>query len=145
MDLHCSGRSIADLVQDLGRAWGLSIALKAEVGWKRVTIPEPSMTPMQALDAICARSGCEWSYVSPKIIEIREGSTTVVPVSYESRFRFSLPHIETFRTRQADRTSGTLCFCIQADHEQGLKPVVPPEIVVEHVVDENGRELLNPK
>jgi hypothetical protein len=145
VDLRCVDRSVADLVQDLGRASGLSIALKAEAGWKRVTITEPSMTPMQALDAICARSGCEWSYVSSKIIEIREGPATVVPVSYESRFRFSLPHIETFRTRQADRTTGTLCLCIQADHEQGLKPVVPPEIVVEHVIDESGRELLTPR
>lgn len=142
VDLRCSDTPVGDLISILGKA-GISVTMKAELGHKRVTITEGPMTPLQALDTLCARAGdCEWSYASPNVVEIREGTPTVVPTAYESRFRFSLPHIETYRSRQADRTSGSLCLCIQADHEQGLKPVVPPEIVVEHVVDDSGRELL---
>ncbi len=141
IDLRCEDKEIGDLLPILGRA-GVSVTMKADVGHRRVTIVEPAMTPMQALDALCARGGCEWSYVSPNVVEIREGATAIVPTVYESRFRLSLPHIETYRSRQADRTSGSLCLCIQADHEQGVRPIVPPEIVVERVVDDTGRELL---
>lgn len=142
LDLRCEDKPVGDLIAVLGRA-GISVTMKAELGHKRVTITEPALTPLQALDLLCARAGgCEWSYLSPNVVEIREGTPSVVPVSYESRFRFSLPHIETYRSRQADRTTGSLCLCIQADHEQGIKPVVPPEIVVERVIDDRGREML---
>lgn len=142
IDLRCADKEIGDLLPILGRA-GISITMKADVGHRRVTIVEPAMTPMQALDALCVRGGGgEWSYLSPNVVEIREGATAVVPTVYESRFRLSLPHIETYRSRQADRTTGSLCLCIQADHEQGVRPVVPPEIVVERVVDDTGRDLL---
>ena len=143
LDLRCQDKPLQDLIPILGTKTGLSITMAGDLGHRRVTIGRAAMTPMEALDSLCAAAGdCDWSYVSPKIIEIREGKGVTVPSSYESRFRFTLPHIETFRARRGDRTTGTLCLCIQADHEKGITPIVPPEIVIEHVIDETGQDLV---
>lgn len=143
VDLRCQDQPMEDVLLKLGPLSGLSITLKAELGKKRITLTRQAMTPMEALDAICLQAGnCDWSYTSPRVVEIREGTPLTMPASYESRFRFTLPHIETFRSRHGDRTTGTLCICIQADHERGVAPIVPPEIVIDRVVDETGRDLL---
>jgi len=143
LDLRCQDKPLQDLLRVLGPKTGLSITIAGELGRRRVTIVQAAMTPMEALDVLCAAAGdCDWSYVTPKVIEIREGKGVSVPSSYDSRFRFTLPHIETFRARRGDRTTGTLCLCIQADHERGITPIVPPEIVVEHVLDETGQDLV---
>jgi len=143
LDLRCKDKPLQDLIQILGPKAGLSITMAGDLGHRRVTITRAVMTPMEALDVLCAEAGdCDWSYITPKVIEIREGKAVSVPSSYESRFRFTLPHIETFRSRRGDRTTGTLCLCIQSDHERGVSPIVPPEIVVEHVIDETGRDLV---
>ncbi|HLY73636.1 MAG TPA: hypothetical protein VKU80_05915 [Planctomycetota bacterium] len=143
LDLRCQCRALQDLILTLGSKTGLSITMAGELGRRKVSITQAAMTPMEALDALCAAAGeCDWSYVTPKVIEIREGALVSVPASYQSRFRFTLPHIETFRSRRGDRTTGTLCLCIQADHERGVSPIVPPEIVIEHVIDETGQDLV---
>lgn len=143
LDLRCKDKPLQDVVVALGAATGLSITMTGDLGKRKVTLTRPAMTPMEALDLICAQDGAiEWSYVTPRILEIREGVTASVPASYSSRFRFTLPHIETFRSRRGERTTGTLCLCLQADHERGVAPIVPPEIVIEKVVDETGRDLV---
>jgi hypothetical protein len=143
LDLRCQDKPLQDLIQILGPQTGLSITVPGELGHRKVTVTRAAMTPMEALDVLCAQAGdCDWSYVTSKIVEIHEGAGIAVPASYQSRFRFTLPHIETFRTRRGDRTTGTLCLCIQADHERGVRPIVPPEIVVEHVIDETGQDLV---
>jgi len=143
LDLRCKDKPVQDVILALGKATGLSITLSGELGKRTVTLTRAAMTPMEALDALCIQDGgLEWSYVTPRIIEIREGVTPSTPASYSSRFRFTLPHIETFRSRRGERTTGTLCLCLQADHERGVVPIVPPEIVIEKVIDETGRDLV---
>jgi hypothetical protein len=143
LDLRCRDKPLEDLIRILGPRSGLSITVAGDLGRRKVTITRAAMTPMEALDVLCSEArNCDWSYVTPKVIEIHEGAGVAVPASYGSRFRFTLPHIETFRSRRGNQTTGTLCFCIQADHERGVNPIVPPEIVVEQVVDETGRDLI---
>jgi len=143
VDLRCQDKPLQDLIPILGAKTGISITLPGDLGRRRVTVRQSAMTPLEALDVLCAAAGdCEWSYVTPNVVEIREGKSISLPSSYESRFRFTLPHIETFRARRGDRTTGTLCLCIQSDHERGVRPIVPPEIVIEHVIDETCQDLI---
>src|SRR5882724_3432512 len=89
LDLRCEDKPLQDLIPILGTKTGLSITMTGDLGHRRVTIVRAAMTPMEALDLLCAAAGdCDWSYVTPKVIEIREGKGMTVPSSYESRFRF---------------------------------------------------------
>lgn len=141
VDLRGKEQPLEDLVLELGRRSRLSLSLRAGLGRRSVTMTRGPMTPLEALDVLCAQSGCDWSYVSPHIVEIRDGRRGAGPASYSGRFRFTLPHLERLRSICGDIPSDTICLRVEADHEHGIAPVVPPVIVIEKVVDDRGNVL----
>lgn len=142
VDLRCQDRPLEEILGEFSRTSGVATTLGLGLGGRRVSLTKGAMTPLEALDAVCAQAGCEWSYRSPRVVEIRDGRGPGTPSSYAGRFRFTLTHLEKFQSMCGDVPSDTLCLRVRADHEQGVSPVMPPEIVVERIVDDAGRVII---